>query len=151
VESATAVIAATTAVDAFTTVETCTTVEFCAAVISAAYVSMHRSAAIRPTSTVSASIAVAPSWVIVAVARAPIKAAPVISVIPRTRSDEHAVHKIIRAVVTIPSAGIRIVSVVTIGTDRCRSDADAHRTYSDPYANANLGVRLPCGEDQNSQ
>jgi hypothetical protein len=62
---------------------------------------------------------------------APITWMTPVAVEPRTRTDEHAPNKPLRAVVTIRGTGIRIIRVVAIGADRrrthdSRADSDSH-------------------------
>jgi hypothetical protein len=89
---------------------------------------------------VSAAISV--TWAITP--RTAIVCTAPIGVIPRARSDEHAAHEVIRSVVSIGSAGVGIIPIVAISTNRRGSD-------SDPNANSNLCIRLSCGEHQNSE
>jgi hypothetical protein len=42
----------------------------------------------------------------------------IVAVIPGTSADEHTVHKPVRSVVAVRSAGVRIIAVITVSTDR---------------------------------
>ena len=61
-------------------------------------------------------------------------------VIPRARSDENTAYEILRSVVAIRSAGIRIVIVVSIRTN-WRS-GDIRRSHSDSNSYSNLRLRI---------
>jgi hypothetical protein len=138
---------ASTTVESAATVITTTAVERFIAVESAACVTSCRRSAI--SIAIVASVAVSITTAIVTIPGTPIKAAPVIAVIPGTCSDEHAVREVARPVKPIRGARIRIISVISIGADR--SHANAHRTYSDSNADAHLGVRVRSGKNQYSQ
>jgi hypothetical protein len=54
------------------------------------------------------------------VTRAPI-AAPVKPVVPRPGTDKHATGKPFRSVVAVRRAGVRIVAIIAVSANRCRS------------------------------
>lgn len=68
------------------------------------------------------TIVIAPAVVATTVeAGAPIKVGPpVIAVEPRPSSDENAADEVVRPVITIGCAGVRVVAVVAISADRGR-------------------------------
>ena len=72
-------------------------------------------------------------------------------VIPGTRTDEDAIYKVLRAVISIGRAGVRIIVIVTIGAYRSGAHADGHRARPDRNANANLRIGTDDGEKKNSQ
>jgi hypothetical protein len=78
-----------------------------------------------------------------------VAAAIVATVEPRAGADEDAADEVVRAVVAVRSAGVRIVAVVTVGAGRRRANGAIDRTHSD--AKGNLGVGAACGKKQNSQ
>ena len=74
--------------------------------------------AVESTATIIAASVVTPAAIEPApIISAPVKA-PAITVEPRTRADEQAADKPIRTVIPIRRAGIRIISVVPISTNR---------------------------------
>lgn len=146
-------------------VEPCTPVEACAslkattacvaAVIAAADKAARRSASVsiawpiaiaRPVA-ISGPIAVART--IIAVPGAAIIAASVVTAIPGSGTNKHASNKVAGPVITVGCAGIRIVAVVTIRTDRRRPNTGVHRAYSN--AHSDLGACISCGKEQNPQ
>ncbi len=46
---------------------------------------------------------------------------PIIAVEPGTRSDENAADEVVRAVIAVGHTGVRIVAIITKGTDRSRA------------------------------
>jgi hypothetical protein len=67
---------------------------------------------------------------------------------PRTGSDKEAAIKPRRAVVSVRGAGVRIVAVVAVRTDRCGiAIAAIHRT-ADPNADRNLRMRVSRRREQ---
>jgi len=71
-----------------------------------------------------------------------IEAATIVAVIPRPGTDEDAAYEIIRSVITIRGASIRIVAVITIRTNGRRPNARNHRT--DSNAHGNLSMSAAC-------
>lgn len=105
------------------------------------------------TVVVSAPVAVATVAVVAAsvkaiaiVEAAAIEATSVVAAAePGTGADEDAAGEVVRPVVAVGRAGVRIVAVVTIGADWRWA---VHGTYSN--GNANLGLSVSRGEKQNS-
>jgi hypothetical protein len=75
-------------------------------------------------------------------------AAVVAAVVPGAGADEDATDEVVRPVVAVRSAGVRIVAVVTISAGGCRPDGAIHGTYSD--AHGKLCVSVSRGKKQNS-
>jgi hypothetical protein len=97
--------------------------------------------------TISGPITIAGTTV--PVTGAPVKAVAVVAVIPGASPDEEAADKVAGPVIAVGRASIGIEAVVTIGADRCWSNAYGYRTDSD--AHGNLCVGVPCGKKQNPQ
>ena len=101
------------------------------------------------TMTVKAAVTIVAATAIVSasIIATTVEAATVVAVEPGARADEDAADEVVRSVVAVWSAGVRIVAVITIGADRRWSDDG---TY--PYSQANLRVSAArCGKKQNSQ
>jgi hypothetical protein len=100
--------------------------------------------------TIAWAIAEEACMAVVTVARAAIEAARTIpAVIPRASADEDAAHKVISPIVTVRGASIRVVAVITIGTNRCCPNSGRYRTYANAHGNLSLSA---CGhEKQNSK
>jgi hypothetical protein len=74
----------------------------------------------------------------------------VVAVIPRARADEDAAHKPTRAVITVRSASIRSITVITVSANRRGSNAHSNRSYANTYGH--LRLRTACDrEKQNCQ
>lgn len=71
------------------------------------------------------------------------------AVVPRTGADEDAASEVIRPIVAVGGASVRIVAVVTVGTNRGGADRAINGAYPDAYANLRLGSTS--GKKQNSQ
>ena len=83
-------------------------------------------------------------------ARAAVKAAAVITVEPGASADKDAIHEPVRPVVAVGSAGVWIIVVVTIGTDRSRSiNWPVNRPNAEPHPDTHL--RLGGSGTQESQ
>jgi hypothetical protein len=80
---------------------------------------------------------------------AAIIAVTVVAVIPGAGTDEDAAGEVIGSVVTVRSAGIGIVAVVSIRADWRWADGAVDRTYSDAHGNLRVGAAR--GKKQNSQ
>lgn len=118
-----------------------------AAVMAATDVAVSASVSVAGPIAVPSTIEAGVAIVTVApVAATEVSRAP-IAVIPGTSADEDAAHEVVRAIVAVGSAGVRIITVVAIGTDRCWSNGDADGTYSN--ANSDLGLRASRSEKQN--
>jgi hypothetical protein len=75
--------------------------------------------------------------------------AAIVAAIPGASTDEDAAREVARAVVTVWSASVRIVAIVTIGTNRCWTNSGVNR--ADTNTHANLCVCAGCGQEQNSE
>jgi hypothetical protein len=95
------------------------------------------------TSVVTAAV------VAMAVISTTVEAAAIVAVVPGAGADEDAADEVVRSIVAIGSAGVRIVAVVTIGADRRRADGAVHGTYSN--AHGELCVSISRGKKQNPQ
>jgi len=98
----------------------------------------------RPVA-IAGPIAISPA--VVAVARASIEAAAVVTVIPRTGTDKEAIYKVTWPVIAIGCASVGIVAVISIGAYRSGADARVDGTNAD----GNLSLRASRGEKQNSE
>ena len=139
--------AATAAMEATSTatVESIATVE--ASVIATTDETVRGSAAVAMVAVlkVSATSVVAMSFIAAAIEAATI----VTAMVPRTGTDEDAADEVVRSVVTVRSAGVRRVAIVTVSADRRRADGAVYGTYS--HAHAKLRVGAACGKKQNSK
>ena len=62
----------------------------------------------------------------------PIKAGPAIEAMePRARSDEDTADEVVRAVIAVGRAGVRIISIVAIGANRSRAEVTWARSNAD--------------------
>jgi hypothetical protein len=104
-----------------------------------------------PVAVIAASVVAAVSIVTVAVVTAAaVEAVAIVAAVePRTGADEDAADEVVRPVVAVRSAGVRIVAVVTISAGGCRPDGAVHGTYSD--AHGKLCVSVSRGKKQDSQ
>src|SRR5215467_2148219 len=71
-------------------------------------------------------------------------------VIPRTGTNEYAVHEIARSVVAVGSASVRIVGVISIAANRrtpniCRADGNSDRANTDSNSDPHLRLRIGQG------
>lgn len=129
---------AATAVEIIATVPTTIATTVVPAAIAIATVSVVTSASVIPM-TIEAAAVIAPT----------VEAATVVAaVVPGAGADEDAADEVVRSVVAVRSAGVRIVAVVTKGADRRWADGAVYRTYPDSHAN--LGLGAAGGEKQNS-
>jgi hypothetical protein len=146
-ESASASMEPATSADRIAAMEPATAVEFTAAMEA---VSAVESAAVNiasmesfPTMEIAAAIPVSP--MAVEASPVPISAAPVrmpiVSMEPWPGSDEHAVNKPLRAIVSVRRACIRVIRVVAVSANRRRPHRN-HRPNSNPHAHPHLRIRL---------
>jgi hypothetical protein len=140
VGSASAVKAATTMEAAAATAVESTAATSEASTIAASSITVETA----PTISVAAPITISATIVAMAV-----EAAPVVAVIPRSGAYKDSAYKVIRAVITVRGASIRIVAVITVGACRSGADASVHRADSNADAEAHLGLCLTCGKKQN--
>ncbi len=132
------------------------TVEAVAAAVESAGITAAIPATVRAPIAISwARVAVTVTIVTAAiitatpVVAASVKTAPIVAVIPGAGTDEEAINEVARAIVAIRGAGIRIIAVVTVGTDRSWPNCSIHGTNS--HSDRNLGLRAGCGKEQNAQ
>jgi len=82
------------------------------------------------------------------VTRAPI-AAPVKPVVPRPGTDKHATDEPLRSVVAVRRAGVRVVAIIAVSANRCRSVVIAGaRSYAYKHS---LRVGKGCEEEANPE
>jgi len=135
VASTTVEPAATTAVESITAVK--------ASVVTATV-----EAAVPGVATVSIVVPVA--VVAAAIIAATVGAVTIVAAVePRASTDEDAADEVVRAVVSVRSAGVWIIAVVAVGANWRGADCAVHGTYSN--ADANLRVSAARGKKQNSQ
>jgi hypothetical protein len=101
-----------------------------------------------PAVVTIATMTVIAAVTIVAMAVVPVSiiATTVVAVEPGAGADEDTAREVVRSVVAVWRAGVRIVAVVTIGADRRWSNDGTH-----PDSHANLGVGAARSKKQNSQ
>lgn len=73
------------------------------------------------------------------------------SVVPRARSNKHAVRKPLRPVVAIGRASVGVIRVVTPRANRRRPNGHHCWSNSNPNSYSHLRIRGACREDQCSQ
>lgn len=102
--------------------------------------------AIATMTVIAAVTIVATAIVSAAIIATTVEAATVVAVVPGAGADEDSADEVVRSVVAVWCAGVRIVAVVTVGADRRWSDDGA-------YSNSNANLRLSAARDkkQNSQ
>ena len=153
---ASATVEPASAMKSTSTVEAAATV-IPATVIPAAYEAVATASITTSGIVAATSVAVRISFMSVAPTPAGIAAAPTVvtpaaaiisaipevrrvsPVIPRARANEYAVHEVVRAVVAVWRAGIRIIVIVPIGADRRASRVS--RTNSNPETHLRLRIR----------
>ena len=69
---------------------------------------------------------------------------------PGAGADEDATDEVVRPVVTVGSAGVRIVAVVTVSANRRGANGTVYGTDSDTNAEPNLRVGAARGKKQYS-
>ena len=141
VETSSAMEPATTAVKAFASVEASA---FATTAVPTATIAMS-AVAIVAAAPVKAIMIVESAAIIATTIEA---VTVVAAVIPGASADEDAAEKVVRAVVAIWSASVRIVAVVTVGADWRWADGAVHGTYSNRHADLRVGAAR-C-EKQNS-
>ncbi len=102
--------------------------------------------AVTAVSIVGAMPVIAMSVVAAAIKSATVEAMPME---PGAGADEDAAGEVVRSVVTVRSASVRIVAVVTVSADWRRADGAVHGTYSNGHANLCVGASR--SKKQNSQ
>jgi hypothetical protein len=78
--------------------------------------------------------------VTVAVIPATVEAVAIVAVVPGAGADEDAAGEVIRSVVAVWSAGVRIVAVVAVSADWRRADGTVYGTYSNAHPNLRVGA-----------
>ena len=145
------------AVESASTVEPAAAMEAAVAAVEAAF-AMEVTAAVEPFAAVKRVAAMkvmsTSEPVMVAIEAAPVKAGVTPSVEPRTRADERAAYEVIRAVVTIRGACIRIVAVIPIRAGGRRPDVLGRNTNPHsyrPHSNPDPDLRMGCASTHASQ
>jgi len=149
VETSSAMEPATTAVKAFASVEA--TAIAATAVPTTVAPSMPTATIVISAMAIVAAAAVKAIVIVesAAIIATTIEAVTVVAaVIPGASADEDAAEKVVRPVVAIWSASVRIVAVVTVGADWRWANGAVHGTYSNRYADLRVGAAR--GEKQNS-
>ena len=142
----TAVVATAAAVKASIAVVASTTVASVKSV-TAAVATADEAAGIAASVAVTAVAVVAAGPV---VATAVITAPTIVAAVePRAGTDEDAAGEVVRAVVAVRRASVRIVAVVTVGAGGRWPDRAVHRTYSNAHGKLRVGA-CRCNK-QNSQ
>jgi len=125
-------------------VESTATVESAHSMTASGKATCHRCAMITITwsNAISWPVTVSRTPIVTVPVAWTIEAATIVAVIPRPGTDEDAAYEIIRSVITIRGASIRIVAVITIRTRRRRPNACNHR--ADSNAHGNLSMSAAC-------
>ena len=140
-----AAVAATTVEPATAAVETIAAVK---AAITAAETFPTAESAITATETFVAVVAAASVEAMAVIAATTVEAAAIVAAVePWAGADEDAADEVVRAIVAVGRAGVRIVAVVTVGADRRGA---VNWAYADADANLRVGAARR-GEKQNSQ
>ena len=129
-------------------------VESTTAVVSAAgeAVGFATSVAVASASRVArmSIVAAMPVVAVAVVTAATVESAAIIAAMePGAGAYEDAADEVVRPIVAVRSAGVRIGAVITISAGRCWPDGAVYGTYSN--AHPNLGVSTAHGKKQNSQ
>src|SRR5437763_2268586 len=148
---------AAAAVEPATAMEATVASESVASPIAASEAAVESAPTIPVTPTIPVSVpaveaasVVAVSVVPTAVVAATIVASTVVPVIPRSRADEDAAHKVFRPVVSVRSASIGVVIVIPVCADRRSGYVTV--TGTNPNSHRNLGrCAYRCYPDQDSQ
>ena len=107
-------------------------------------------AAVAAAETFMAIVAATPIVAVAVITASAVEAAAIVAAVePRAGADEDAADEVVRPVVAVGSAGVRIVAVVTVGAGRRRADGTVNGAY--PNTDANLRVGAARGKKQNSQ
>ena len=137
-----AAVASTAAMEAIATVEAFTAMEPAVAAAEAFMAIVSTASVVTAVSVVAVAIVAATTVEAATI----VTTAVVATVEPGAGADEDAADEVVRAIVAVWSACVRIVAVVTVGADRRRAVDGAHSN-----GHANLGVGAARGEKQNSQ
>jgi hypothetical protein len=80
----------------------------------------------------------------VAEARATIEA-----VIPRSGADKDSAHEVIRAVIAVGRASIRVIAIIPVSANRSGANTCVDRANTDADADTHLSLRVCSGKKQN--
>jgi hypothetical protein len=129
---------ATTAV-ASATVEpaTAAAVESRVAVESAAFATADEAVRVAAASIITAVSVVSAAAIVTATT---VEAMAITAVEPGAGADEDTTGEVVRPVITVRSAGVRSVTVVTVGADRRRADCTVDGAYPDAHPNLRVGA-----------
>ena len=130
------------------------------AAVEPASAAMEAVAAAEALSTMEAAVTAAETFMsvvtaasiitVAVIAAATVEAAAVVAAVkPRAGADKDASGEIVRAVVAVWSASVRIVAVVTVSADWGGTDRAVHGAYPDAHAKLRLGGTS--GKKQNSE
>jgi len=114
-----------------------------AATIAASGISADRNAPIAYSGPIAISRTVAEAGASI------IAAAPVKAVKPRSGTDKEATHEVIRAVVAVGRASVRVIAIIPVGASRSGADTCVNRANSNPHADADLSLRVSSSQKQN--
>ena len=135
--ASTAVVAATVEPAATTAMEAVAAAEAAAITAVPAMVTTAEAFMAIVTSTTIIAMTIVAAAVIAA---ATVEATAIVAaVIPGAGADEDSTKEVVRAVVAVGGASVRVVAVVTVGADRGGADGAVHGTYPDAHANLRLG------------
>lgn len=137
----------TAAAVASATVKPAAAVEASIAVESAAITTADEAVRVAAASVIAAVSVVSTAAVVTATT---VEAMAKAAAEPGAGADEDATDEVVRPVVTVGSAGVRIVAVVTVGASRRGADCAVYGTYSDSNAKPNLRVGAARGKKQYS-
>jgi len=147
--ASTAVEPATAAMESTAAVETIVAVESTAVTATDEAVGFSTPVAVTAVSIVGAMPVIAMSIVAAAIKSATVEAMPIEAMEPGAGADEDAAGEVIRSVVAVRSASVRIVAVLTVSAGWRRADGAVHGTYSNGHANLCVGASR--SKKQNSQ
>lgn len=91
---------------------------------------------------------IAVAWAIAVPGMAVITVSPV-AVIPRARADEDAIYEPVRAVVSVWSAGIWVISIVAVGANWSRPNGSGNGTYANAHRDLSMSTTGD-SEEQNT-
>ena len=131
-----------TAVKSATAMEAVSATESASAGIAVITAAVPGVAVVAPSVIATTPVSVTRTAIItasVSVARTPVVAAPVVSVIPGTNPDKRAADKVIRPVVAIRRAVIRVVRVITVGALWRRSHCGVSVSRANSHTYRHLG------------
>jgi hypothetical protein len=80
----------------------------------------------------------------------PVNRPTIVAVIPRARADENAACEPARPIITVRRASVRIVAIISVSTNRRRSNAGNDRPNTDANTNLCMSTASQC-KKQDSQ